>query len=143
MIRFATSHDLDAIQRCATAAYEIYVRAMGRKPAPMVADFADLISRNVVWIIPPHGFIVMYPQAGALHVENVAVHPDGQGQGLGQRLMAFAEDHARGLNLSRITLYTNAKMAGPLKLYPRLGYVETDRRVEDGFDRVYFAKLLI
>jgi len=27
-----------------------------------------------------------------------------------------------------------------LSLYRHLGYIETDRRYEDGFDRVYFEK---
>jgi hypothetical protein len=30
-----------------------------------------------------------------------------------------------------------------LELYPRLGYRQTDRRVEDGFERVYFSKKLV
>jgi len=29
---------------------------------------------------------------------------------------------------------------GNLELYPHLGFVEVDRRVDEGFDRVYFAK---
>jgi hypothetical protein len=31
-------------------------------------------------------------------------------------------------------------MAENLSIYPRLGYVEVARRVEDGFNRVFFAK---
>ena len=46
------------------------------------------------------------------------------------------------LGLARVTLYTNARMHENLVLYPRLGYVEIDRRREDGFDRVYFEKML-
>jgi hypothetical protein len=33
-------------------------------------------------------------------------------------------------------------MVENLAYYPRLGYVEYDRRREDGFDRVYFRKRL-
>jgi hypothetical protein len=33
-------------------------------------------------------------------------------------------------------------MTENLGLYPRLGYQQFDRRVEDGFDRVYFEKTL-
>ena len=33
-------------------------------------------------------------------------------------------------------------MTENLALYPALGYVETGRRVEDGFSRVYFSKRL-
>lgn len=37
-------------------------------------------------------------------------------------------------------LYTNAKMTENLTLYARLGWRETDRRTEQGFERVYFEK---
>ena len=37
-------------------------------------------------------------------------------------------------------LYTNARMTENLSLYPHLGYVEVERREEDGFDRVFFEK---
>jgi hypothetical protein len=33
-------------------------------------------------------------------------------------------------------------MVENLQLYPRLGFVETERRVEDGYRRVYFRKTL-
>jgi len=108
----------------------------------MVADFASLIAQNLVWISFPNGFIVMYSVGTALHIENVAVHPSAQGQGIGGRLMSFAKQHARFLGLNRIELYTNAKMDGPLALYPKLGFVKIDQRIEDGFERVYFAKQL-
>jgi hypothetical protein len=56
---------------------------------------------------------------------------------------AVAEDEvAVRLGLRRVHLYTNAKMTANLSIYPRLGYVEIDRRSEDGFDRVYFEKRL-
>jgi hypothetical protein len=38
MIRKALHSDLDAIRRCAEAAYSVYVERIGRRPAPMVAD---------------------------------------------------------------------------------------------------------
>jgi len=141
MIRPATQSDLPYIKNSAEAAYGPYVPVIGRKPAPMVADFASLIDQDSVWVCDG-GFIVMFAQGDVLHIENVAVHPDMQGQGFGRRLMSFAEDHARSLGLACVELYTNAKMTGPLALYPRLGYRQTGRRIEDGFDRVYFAKTL-
>lgn len=33
-------------------------------------------------------------------------------------------------------------MTENLRLYPSLGFVETGRRVEDGYRRVYFRKLI-
>ncbi|MEC9102228.1 MAG: GNAT family N-acetyltransferase, partial [Pseudomonadota bacterium] len=49
---------------------------------------------------------------------------------------------ARAEGLETVKLYTNVKMQANLTLYPRLGYVETARKSEDGFDRVYFEKRL-
>jgi len=40
VIREATQADLYAIQRIAERAFAPYVSAIGKKPAPMVADYA-------------------------------------------------------------------------------------------------------
>ncbi len=46
------------------------------------------------------------------------------------------------LGLPEVSLYTNEAMVENLRLYPRLGFVETGRRVEDGYRRVFFRKSL-
>ena len=74
--------------------------------------------------------------------ENVAVEPTEQGHGHGRALVSFAERHARECGLAAVELYTNEAMAANIRLYPRLGYVETGRRVDDGYHRVYFRKTL-
>ncbi|WP_425405517.1 GNAT family N-acetyltransferase [Hwanghaeella sp.] len=145
-IRPARAGDLDAVRRCAVAAYEIYVDRIGRKPAPMVADFDAASTSGELYVLQVgdaiHGFIVLFPRAGHIFVENVAVDPAQQGRGYGRRLLDFAEAEARRLGLPALELYTNAKMTENLALYPRVGYLETGRRTEDGFDRVYFRKVL-
>jgi ribosomal protein S18 acetylase RimI-like enzyme len=147
MIRQAENSDLDAIRRCAEAAYAKYIARIGRKPAPMVADFAALIEQNSVMVEVDdaqrvRGFIVSYRQDDHLHLENVAVDPACQGQGIGRRLVERVEHQALENGYVRIELYTNAKMRENLALYPKLGYREFDHRVEDGFDRIYFSKNL-
>ena len=146
MIRKATVDDLDAVQACARAAYTMYVERIGREPAPMVADFAASIERGELHVIEVDdrvaGFVVFYPKQDHIHLENVAVSPDFQGQRLGFKLVEHVEASARQLGFRRVELYTNAKMTENLGLYPRLGYLQFDRRIEDGFDRVYFEKTL-
>ena len=88
------------------------------------------------------GFIVFYPQQRHVHIENVAVDPQFQGKGYGRQLIQYAEQHARRSGYGQVKLYTNIKMSGNLRLYPVLGYVETARKTEHGFDRVYFEKNL-
>lgn len=39
-----------------------------------------------------------------------------------------------------MALYTNAKMHENLRLYPHLGFTETARRRDQGYDRVFFRK---
>ena len=88
------------------------------------------------------GYIVFYPRDDHMHLENVAVMPDRQGAGIGRQLIAFCEATAQDLGLGAVELYTNEKMTENLRLYPELGYVETSRRSEDGFNRVYFRKVI-
>ncbi|WP_240789540.1 GNAT family N-acetyltransferase [Pseudooceanicola onchidii] len=146
ILRPATATDEPAVRTCAELAYARYVPLMGRKPAPMVADFAAQIAADVVRVAMDGdrllGFIVFYEDAGAMLLENVAVHPDAAGRGIGKALIGLCEDTARHAGLPAVRLYTNIKMADNLGIYPRLGYVETDRRIEDGFHRVYFEKPL-
>ncbi|MEQ9640960.1 MAG: GNAT family N-acetyltransferase [Alphaproteobacteria bacterium] len=142
-IRLATQADLPAIRAVARAAYAIYVERMGREPAPMVADFASQIGEGQVHVLDADGvagYAVIYPRGDHLHLENVAVDPGRQGQGIGRRLLDFVEHEARRRGLAAVELYTNIHMTENQRLYPALGYVETGRRTEDGFARVFYRK---
>ncbi len=143
-IRPAGPDDLDAVRRIARAAYAPYVPRIGREPAPMVADFATSIAAGELWVAgaPVAGFVVAYPRGDHWHLENVAVEPSAQGTGLGGALIAHVEAMARAARARAVELYTNARMTGNLSLYPRLGYTETGRAMEDGFDRVFYRKEL-
>jgi ribosomal protein S18 acetylase RimI-like enzyme len=146
VIRQAKPADLVQIKACAAAAYTCYVERIGKKPAPMIADFAAAIEAETLYLIEAEaqicGFVVFYACNDYLHLENVAVDPRFQGLGLGMQLIEFVEQQARVGGYGSIELYTNVKMTENLGLYPRLGYEEFDRRREDGFDRVYFRKAL-
>jgi ribosomal protein S18 acetylase RimI-like enzyme len=112
----------------------------------MTADYAALVDAGDVWVGTANdhlvGVLVIRSGSGSLELENVAVEPGSQGHGYGRMLIRFAEKRARELGLNAVTLYTNETMVENLRLYPRLGYVETERRVEDGYRRVYFEKRL-
>lgn len=144
-IRPAVPGDEPAIRACAEAAYAPYVAVIGRQPAPMVADFAAQIREGVVHVATGadgrvEGYVVCYPLGDVMHLENVAVLPAAAGRGMGRALIGHCEAAARGARLAAVELYTNAKMAANLSIYPHLGYRETGRRREDGFDRVFFRK---
>lgn len=146
MIREATPADLYAVQRIAEAAFAPFVEAIGKKPAPMVADFARLIDKGLVEVSVTargvDGYCVSYPKGAGWHVENLAIAPKAQGSGVGRKLMQDAEKRATAQGFATIDLYTNVAMEGALAFYPRLGYVELYRNVEDGFERAYFRKNL-
>ncbi len=143
-IRPATSEDVEAIQAHARAAYQIYVARIGREPAPMVADFAAQVAAGQVHVMVEDarilGYVVFESRDDHLHLENVAVDPALKGQGIGGALIAFVEAEARRAGLVAVELYTNRMMHENLAMYPALGYRETGRRTEDGFERVYFRK---
>ena len=145
-IRKATSLDIREIETCAIAAYTLYVERIGREPAPMVANFAASIRKGHLYVAQEDnqivGFVVFYPQQDHVHLENVAVTPGFQNRGIGTRLIRFVEQQAQQDGYTRVELYTNARMTENLEFYPRLSYEQFDRRIEDGFDRVYFRKTL-
>jgi len=147
-IELATAADCAAVIACVHAAYVGYVERIGRRPAPMDANYAELIACHTVYVLraPPAkglcGLIVLHVEAGGLFVENVAVDPAHQHQGFGRQLMALAEDRARGLGLPEIRLYTHERMTENIALYTRLGFAEVERRSEAGFARVFMRKLL-
>lgn len=66
MIRPALPTDQPAIQACAELAYTRYIPLIGRKPAPMLADYASQIAAGWVHVALDEqaslqGFIVFYP----------------------------------------------------------------------------------
>lgn len=144
MIRCAGPGDVDALRAIAAAAYQKYVPRIGRVPAPMTADYAQAVRDGQAWAALEEGqivgFVILIARPGYLLLENVAVLPAAQGYGIGTRLLALAEDHARGLGLGEIRLYTNEAMTENLTYYARHGYAETHRGRQDGFCRVFFRK---
>ena len=145
-VRAAEPDEAAAVAALVDAAYAKYVPRIGRKPAPMLVGYTDLIAKKAVYVLPGasglRGVLVIMPDEEGMFLENIAVHPDAQGQGLGRQLMAFVEEAARARNLPAIHLYTNEAMTENLAFYTRLGYEETGRRTEDGYRRVFFRKQL-
>jgi ribosomal protein S18 acetylase RimI-like enzyme len=110
----------------------------------MVRDLRPAIESGHVWIAgqPIRGLLCLSPVGQALLIENVAVHPSGQGTGLGRQLMDFAEEEARRGGFDHLRLYTNEVMTENVAFYEHLGYQEVDRRSEQGYRRVFMEKRL-
>lgn len=147
VIRLAAPVDEPAVRACAKAAYAPYIPLIGKEPAPMVADFAAQIVASQVHVAQEAGrfmgFVTFFPEDEHMFLEAVAVTPAAKGRGIGGRLIGYCEGQARRLGLASVRLYTNEMMSANLSFYPHLGYVETARRHEDGYDRVYYEKTLV
>ena len=143
MIRRATPADAPRIRAITESAYSKYIPRIGRRPAPMDVDVDAQIADGLLWVWDEGGVlgsVVFYPEAGAMHLNALAVAPEATGRGLGRKLIAHVESEARRAGLSKVALYTNAKMTENLAMYPYLGFTEVNRRTEDGFDRVFYEK---
>jgi N-acetylglutamate synthase-like GNAT family acetyltransferase len=144
--RRAALEDAPQITDVARDAYEPFVGRIGRPPAPMTANYQDVVGRHETWVSEDAtgitGFVVLVPNDDHLLLENVAVRPDQQGHGIGSALLAVADRRASELGLSEVRLYTNEKMTENLAYYSRRGYVRTHSATEHGFRRVYLTRHL-
>ena len=145
-IRPAVAADVATIRAIVDAAYGIYIPRMGKPPGPMLDDYDALVAAGRVSVLDADGAIagaiVLLPQEDHLLLDNVAVAPAFQGRGLGRALMAFADDEARRLGFDEVRLYTHVVMTENQALYARLGFEETHRGEQDGYDRVFMRKRL-
>jgi len=144
-IRPADSGDVATVERIVEQAYGVYVGRIGMRPGPMGDDYGQRVKDGLVSVADDEGvvgLIVLIEEPGALLIENVAVDPSRQGEGIGRALLAFAEAEAVRAGLARLVLYTHEKMSENLALYARLGYTVDERRQEQGFARVFLSKRL-
>jgi galactokinase len=145
-IRPAQGHEAPVAAALVERAYGHYVERIGRRPGPMDDDYDALVAAGEVWLVDDAdgvaGLTVLRSLPDHLWVDNVAVDPERQGQGIGQALLAFAEAEAVTRGHSELRLLTHVRMTENIALYTRLGWQEYDRRVERGFARVYFRKSL-
>ena len=151
-IRRATSADLEGVKALVEEAYSLYIVRIGRKPGPMLDDYAALISDGLVSVIDPESpedragpvaMIVLVPEEHTMLLDNVAVASRVRGQGYGRVMLEFAEKSAIERGFSSIRLYTHETMIENIALYGRVGYRETHRGTENGLNRVYMTKTLV
>jgi GNAT superfamily N-acetyltransferase len=143
-IRAATAADVPAIAKIVDQAYRHYIARMGKPPGPMLDDYAARVSEGAVWVLEEGtvlaAIIVLLPAPNYLLLDNIAVSPARQNLGLGRQLLAFAETEAlrRGYRL-----YPHQTMVENQRLCASIGYQETGRSTEAGYDRVFMRKPLI
>lgn len=145
-IRKARLDDLAEVERIVAEAFAPYVARMGRRPAPMDDDYRARIAAGEVDVLVDAGgmagLVVLETDRDPSVLETLAVADRARGLGLGRILVAHAEAASRAAGCRTISLFTHEAMTENQAIYPRLGFVETHRAHQNGFDRVFFAKSL-
>ena len=125
-IRAAEPDDVEAIAEIVQRAYGVYIERIGLRPGPMDDDYAGQVGQGLVHVAEDGaeivGLIVLIELEDRLVIENVAVDPARQGEGIGRRLLEFAEETARRAGIGTVALYTHEKMSENLALYARLAF---------------------
>lgn len=146
VLRRATGDDVGAIKGLVDESFGKYVERIGKPPAPMLTDYAGMLDTSRIWVLERGddvvGVLVTQDQGDHLLLDTVAVAPSAQGGGHGRRLLELAERDAAEHGLHEVRLVTNEAMTENLVFYPRHGYRETHRAVQDGYHRVFFSKSL-
>lgn len=145
-LRTATEADVPLVSACVSAAFECYIERIGKPPASMLEDYASVIDQREVSVAACGasvvGVLVLGKTHEGLRLFTVAVHPAFQKQGVGRMLLRLAEAEAARRGHDSIHLATNDKMIENQTLYSKIGYVEYDRRIEDGYSRIFMRKRL-
>jgi len=147
IIRQAVPADQAAVEACIEASFSKWIPSMGMKPMALLADYQTLIGRQVTYVIESGtttaGVLLLWPEQDSMYIDTIAVNPAFQKQGIGARLMNYAEERARSAGLNAMTLITNVKMEANIAYYQRWGYRETERReVTPGRVAVFMRKSL-
>jgi GNAT superfamily N-acetyltransferase len=146
VIRPASADEAGLIAAITREAYAKWVPVIGREPLPMTVDYREALRRHRFDLLAEGGTIVALVetvrQADALLIENLCVRPAAQGRGHGRRLLAHAEDLARGAGLGRLRLYTNQRFADNLTFYAGFGYRVEREEPFRGSVIVHMAKVV-
>lgn len=131
-IRPATTAELPALQgieRAAGAPFRDLGMVEIADAEPPTLDVLDQYRRaGRAWVAAdgdeerPVGYLIAEPVDGALHIEQISVHPDFAHRRIGRTLLSYAGERAREEGLSGLTLTTFAEVPWNAPYYERLGF---------------------
>jgi len=130
-IRGAELRDLPVLRDIEWAAGEAF-RDVGMdlvaddEPAS-IEELAGYAERGHAWVAvddadTPVAYLIAEPVDGALHIEQVSVHPKAAGRRVGQELVEHLAEVARAGNVPALTLTTFADVPWNGPYYQRLGF---------------------
>ena len=146
-IRLAKTSEAKAVRECVDTAFSHWIDVIGRKPMAMLTDYSPLIEQEKVYVAHINdelvGVLAMWLDHESLYIDTLAVNPSTQNQGIGQRLLKFAEAEAVKREQSKLSLCTNEKMQSYRDYYGRMGYKEVRfDKLDDGRGVVWMEKSL-
>ena len=143
-LRLADASDAAAVTTVVRAAYSKWVPVLGREPMPMLADYERKIEEHRVEVLTRNGDLAAVLETidrpDHVWIENIAVSPELQRNGLGRRLLAHAEGRAASLGLRQLRLLTNAAFEANIAAYVGMGYVVDRTEPFMGGSTVYMSK---
>ncbi|MGO4230403.1 GNAT family N-acetyltransferase [Arthrobacter sp. YAF34] len=122
-IRTATPEDLAALPALEAAADRLLEAALGCQALP--AAEPSTVAGPLLFLVagtPPVGFARVDEVDGQAHLEQLAVHPDFAGKGLGRSLVEAAVDAARSRGYESMTLCTFAFVPFNAPFYASCGF---------------------
>ncbi|MGX2992768.1 alpha/beta fold hydrolase [Streptomyces sp. JNUCC 64] len=131
VLRPARRGELPRLQEIETAAGRAFADAgmpeIAADDPPTLAELARFAARGSCWVAAPDGgapvaYLLAEPVDGALHVEQVSVHPDAARRGVGRALLDHAEAHAVAVGAGALTLTTFTDVPWNAPYYARIGF---------------------
>jgi GNAT superfamily N-acetyltransferase len=135
----ATAADLPLLAEIEGAADEMFASVFGDvkwKPPSEGAERAAEPGFLLVAGSPPVGFAHVTEAAGRAHLEQLAVHPEAMGKGVGTTLLQAACDTAADAGFEELTLTTYADVPWNAPFYARRGFEAVDEPSEHAQQRL-------
>jgi GNAT superfamily N-acetyltransferase len=132
-IRTAHRDELPTLQELELAAgvlfREIGMTDVAEHPPPALEVFEEFRQAGQLWVSvddadKPTGFVFVKLVDNGVHIEQVSVHPDQQGHGIGRGLIEYVGTWAAEQGIPVLTLSTFRSVPWNAPYYARLGFTE-------------------
>lgn len=144
-VRRATETDLPLLAEIEGAADEMFASVFGDvepKPPRDGSDRAVVPGFVLVAGSPPVGFVHVEEDGQGAHLEQLAVHPEAMGRGIGTSLLEGACQEASDQGHQELTLTTYADIPWNAPFYARRGFAVVDEPSASGRDRMAVERSL-
>ncbi|WP_182201277.1 GNAT family N-acetyltransferase [Paraliobacillus salinarum] len=131
-IRKAELKDANGLNECMDAAYSKYKDRVNIETLPpLQVDYKDEIANYPVWVIKHNhqvvaGLIMTFSENTAT-LSNIAIHPNFQNNGLGKKLLNFAEKEAANRGYEEMNLATHTLFRENVSFYQKQGWIQIDQ----------------